>query len=372
MNDSYSIVIIGAGPAGVGLGVTLQNYGISNFVILDKDKVGSTFDNWNHETHFISPSFTTNGFGYPDLNAVTPNSSPAFSLQSEHPSGQEYATYLRTVSLRNQLPVIGNTEVTRIIHNHNSYQLQLSSHQVIEARYVFVGIGDFSYPYSPEIPGKNFGIHYSSISDYDDFEPTEQTIIGGNEAGFDAAINLAKRGIRSTIFTDTTAIDSQSPDPSKRLSTFTLNRFLNYMNMIRIVPGKELISIRKGEPERYYLTFSDTTTAVSQTRPIFATGFAACQSPLIKETFEVKNNRPVLNHYDESTLYPNIFLIGPQVTHDDVVLCYVYKYRQRFAPLTEEILARNGLIVNPMITQAYKDANMYLDNFDECDVDCEC
>lgn len=75
---------------------------------------------------------------------------------------------------------------------------------------------------------------------------------------------------------------------------------------------------------------------------------------------------------DESTKSPNVFLIGPQVTHDDVVLCYIYKYRQRFAPLAEELLARLRMTINPQVTQQYKKANMFLDDFDDCDVNCQC
>ncbi len=44
---------------------------------------------------FISPSFPGNNFGFTDLNAISYDSSPAFSLRREHPSGQEYAHYLQ-------------------------------------------------------------------------------------------------------------------------------------------------------------------------------------------------------------------------------------------------------------------------------------
>ena len=40
-------------------------------------RVGESFLRWPAETRFISPSFTGNFFGAPDLNAITPDSSPA-------------------------------------------------------------------------------------------------------------------------------------------------------------------------------------------------------------------------------------------------------------------------------------------------------
>ncbi|WP_282801985.1 NAD(P)/FAD-dependent oxidoreductase [Secundilactobacillus kimchicus] len=371
MNDQHSIVIIGAGPAGIGLGVALQNYGINDFLILEKETIGHSFESWNPETHFISPSFTTNGFGAPDLNAITPDTSPAYSISSEHPSGKAYASYLRAVSKLSHLPVLQHTGVDRIVPVEDHFELILSSSQILEAQYVFVGIGDFSYPYRPDIPGNNYGIHYADIQTYNHFSDQMQTVIGGNEAGFDVAINLAKRGIPTTIYTTESGLESKAADPSKRLSTFTIGRYLKYADLIHVESHKQLVAIKK-KPTAFKLTFADSSTAISQTKPIFATGFAASQSPLVSSLFDIRANRPLLTAMDESTKSPNVFLIGPQVTHDDVVLCYIYKYRQRFAPLAEELLARLRMTVNPQVTQQYKKANMFLDDFEDCDVNCQC
>ena len=92
-----SVIIVGAGPAGIGVAVTLKRMGI-NFVIVEKDSIGSSFKKWPEETQFISPSFTGNFFKMPDLNAITPETSPAFNLLTEHPNGEEYQEYLEAVS----------------------------------------------------------------------------------------------------------------------------------------------------------------------------------------------------------------------------------------------------------------------------------
>ncbi|MCL4860149.1 MAG: NAD(P)-binding domain-containing protein, partial [Caldilineaceae bacterium] len=81
MPGRYDVVIVGAGAAGVGMGVVLQNLGITNFTLLDRYEVGASFLRWPAEMRFISPSFTSNGFGLLDLNAVTLNTSPAHTLR---------------------------------------------------------------------------------------------------------------------------------------------------------------------------------------------------------------------------------------------------------------------------------------------------
>ena len=77
--SNNDVVIVGAGPAGIGVAVTLKRMGI-NFVIVEKDSIGSSFKKWPEETQFISPSFTGNFFRMPDLNAITPETSPAFNF----------------------------------------------------------------------------------------------------------------------------------------------------------------------------------------------------------------------------------------------------------------------------------------------------
>ena len=60
--------------------------------------VGDTFRRWPAEMRFISPSFNQQGWTSSfDLNSIAYGTSPAFSLHTEHPSGEEYADYLGMV-----------------------------------------------------------------------------------------------------------------------------------------------------------------------------------------------------------------------------------------------------------------------------------
>ena len=81
---NYDVVIVGAGPAGIGISSMLKNFGIEKIIVLDKGKVGDTFDKWPKEMRFITPSFTTNFWGHMDLNSVAYGTSPAFTLETEH------------------------------------------------------------------------------------------------------------------------------------------------------------------------------------------------------------------------------------------------------------------------------------------------
>ncbi|DAC59309.1 MAG TPA: NAD(P)-binding domain-containing protein, partial [Candidatus Poseidoniaceae archaeon] len=53
----YDVIVVGAGAAGVGVGITLQHVGIEKFVIVYRETVGASFAAWPAETRFITPSF---------------------------------------------------------------------------------------------------------------------------------------------------------------------------------------------------------------------------------------------------------------------------------------------------------------------------
>ncbi|TAH03166.1 MAG: hypothetical protein EAZ15_03755 [Sphingobacteriales bacterium] len=44
--QTYPVIIVGAGAAGIGMGVALKDFGINHFVILEEDVIGSSFKNW--------------------------------------------------------------------------------------------------------------------------------------------------------------------------------------------------------------------------------------------------------------------------------------------------------------------------------------
>lgn len=125
------IIIIGAEAAGIGMGVTLVELGVRDFLILEKNEIGQSFKNWPKETRFITPSFSSNGFGMPDLNAVSVDTSPAYTLGKERLSGADFAEYLELVASEYHLPILANTEVTNIQKKGEEYRLQTGAGEFI-------------------------------------------------------------------------------------------------------------------------------------------------------------------------------------------------------------------------------------------------
>lgn len=201
--ETFECVIVGAGAAGIGVGISLVCGGMKrkNMLIIDKSNVGSSFDSWNECTRFISPSWFSNPYGPVDLNAIDPFSSVAvsgdndgkFGDDSQHPSGARYARYLRQRSSEWKLPIRENCDVAQIdkvlgtdAWKAGGFKIEVREgsnkknparseeekiHHTIYSRYVIWCGGEWSYPKFPTALDSPFGerfqlgsyIHYSEM-----------------------------------------------------------------------------------------------------------------------------------------------------------------------------------------------------------------
>src|SRR6056297_2774074 len=125
-HESLNVAIVGAGAAGVGIGAVLADLGLDSYAILERDEIGVSFQQWPDETRLITPSFPSNSFGCRDLNAVTTDTSPAFALDREHPTGREYAKYLRGVVDFHDLPVRTGVHVESFSPHDDGFVLHTS------------------------------------------------------------------------------------------------------------------------------------------------------------------------------------------------------------------------------------------------------
>lgn len=367
----YEVIVIGAGAAGVGLGVALQHAGIQNYLILDRQEVGASFKRWPAEMRFITPSFPTNSIGMLDLNAVALGTSPAYSLKREHPSGWEYAIYLQAVALHFRLPVRLGVDVYWIsAQQEGGFHLE-TSQGPLQARFVVWAAGEFQYPFRPDFPGAEFGKHNSAIDAYQNCSGRQFVVIGGYESGIDAALHLASYGKNVVVLDRNAPWSSESSDPSVSLSTYTQERMESpsLRGKITLAPNSAVQEISHNGKQFEVLTGQGEKWK-TRAEPILATGFVGSTS-LVQEWFEQREDGyPLLNEFDESTTTPGLFLSGPMVRHENHVFCFIYKFRQRFAVVADTIARRLGL--DPQGLELYRNWGMFLDDLSCCGEKCVC
>lgn len=365
----WPCVIVGAGAAGIGIARALQEIDVPA-VILERHEIGGSFRRWPREMRFITPSFPSNSFGTLDLNSIAIGTSPAFTLECEHPTGTQYAEYLRSVVEFFHLPVQTGIDVLSMTARAGGgFELETSAGRIRAANVIWAA-GEFQYPKRKPFPGAEHCLHNSRVKSWRRLAGDEFVVIGGYESGIDAAVHLANAGKRVEVLERSSVWSSDASDPSITLSPFTWDRLMETPDgRIELIDEVEIERIEK---QRGGYTIFDTAGESWRTKrkPILATGFEGSPT-LIRDLFAWRDDGfPLLNDRDESTVAPGLFLVGSLVRHERLVFCFIYKFRQRFGVVANAIGQRLGLDTSAL--QKYRFWGMYLDDLACCGSECVC
>ena len=366
----YDVVVVGAGAAGVGAAVALRHAGIENFIVSERHSVGASFDSWPAETRFITPSYPTNSIGMLDLNSIAIGTSPAFSLGIEHPTGEDYAAYLRAVAHFFEVPVRENTDVLQVAKVGDGFRIDTAD-ETLQARHVIWAAGEFQYPRVSGFDGSRLCCHTATIATYEELDGDDFIVVGGYESGVDVAYHLACRDKRVRLFDKDCPWEDESSDPSVALSPFTLERMREdcFVEQVELFPHTPVESVTRVDA-MYEVKARDGQRFQTRVPPLLAGGFEGSHK-LVADLFERRDDGSLLlSEHDESTIVPGVFLCGPAVRHDNFVFCFIFKYRQRFAVVAKAIATSLGLPAEAL--EEYRNWGMYLDDLSCCGEECVC
>ncbi|MCH6259241.1 NAD(P)-binding domain-containing protein [Puniceicoccaceae bacterium K14] len=372
MNESaFNVVIVGAGPAGLGCALALQEIGVESLVIVESERVGASFQHWPEEMRLITPSFHSNPFFATDLNAVSPRTSPGDLFGAEHLSGKQYAAYLKAVVGHYELPVREGCRVNKVRSDLDGFTLEVYE-ETIKARFVIWATGEFSFPDLDPFPGAGLCRIAPQVGSWQRIQGDEFVVIGGYESGMDAAYHLAARGSKVKVLSRGEPWKIDDPDPSVSLSPFTKERLARIARAlpgsIELLGGREVIEVTH-DGGAYRIFTLDGDSFVSSQAPILATGFEPGIKRQVSSFFEWNQSRPVFSEVDSSTLYPNLFYSGPSLLHRDSKFCFIYKFRARFGVIAQEIGKRLELDTSSL--SEWKKRGFLIEDIDCC-VDCKC
>jgi cation diffusion facilitator CzcD-associated flavoprotein CzcO len=369
------VAIVGAGPAGIGLAITLQRVGSRRVGVLERDRVGANLLRWPAETRFITPSFYGNPFGLVDLNALTPTTSPADLLGIEHPSGPDYVHYLNALAAHHKLQIAENCPVTALARRADGLFQVLTSRGPVLARHVVWATGEFHQPDHTRFVGADLCQHYAEVASFADLDGSERIVIGGFESALDAACHLVAAGKSARVLAPRAHWERpEENDPSIILTPHTRARIeaARTTGRLDLIDGARIASVTRADTG-FLITAEDGRTWSSPHAPINATGFrkgggARQIEPLF--AWHPENGFPLLTEHDESTLTPGLFLVGPHVRHEKIVFCFIYKFRQRFAVVARALAQRLDLDPTPL--EELRPKGFFLDDLSCCLATCDC
>ena len=182
--------------------------------------------------------------------------------------------------------------------------------------------GEFQYPEIDLIPGSKLCLHNSQVESWEDIKGDEIYVIGGYESGIDAAIHLSRSDKKVRVLDRGLYWNKKTTDPSENISPFTLERLRQEMFYKNIdLVSNCVIEEIKLENNKYLIYAKGKSLPYeSDVQPILATGFKGSLVQL-KELFDWNKSKDycLLTDEDESTKTPGLFLVGPQVRHNDLI-----------------------------------------------------
>lgn len=369
-STSYDTIIVGAGPAGLGCALALRQAGVERLLLLERGEIGSSFAAWPREMRMITPSFHGNPFLQTDLNAINPDSSPADLLGREHPSGQDYAAYLKAVARHHALPICEQESVLNVFPQENGFSLETTRRALATKTVVWAG-GEFILPRTKVFLGAELCRHNSTLCSWDAVEGDDVIIIGGYESGIDAAYHLVQRGKRVTILSRGEPWLIDHPDPSESLSPYTKERLLNILRdhpqQLILKAHTEVRSVSK-DVSCYQVAANGGEYFKTVSPPILATGFHSALTA-VRHLFDWEGPVPQFTENDASTRHQGLFYSGPSLIQRGSKFCFIYKFRARFGVIARAIAGQIGLPSPPLAE--YVRRGFLMDDLDCC-VDCEC
>jgi putative flavoprotein involved in K+ transport len=368
----HDVLIIGAGPAGLAVAAALARIGITATVV-DRHGIGASFRRWPEGMRLITPSFTGNQFGLVDLNAITPETSPALSLLEEHPTGDRYADYLEMVAELEGLEVTIGVHVTDVMPTGDDLLLvERRDGDPLRARAVVWAAGEAQYPRTDGIPGTAHALPTVMVRRWDEHPGDDVVVIGGYESGIDAAVQLVERGRRVTV------LDREEPwavldaDPSRTLSPVTHERLrrAHDTGQLTLEADVQVVAIRPTGRHGFEVRAADGRHWFADGPPLLAIGFEGSLT-LVRDRFKFDEHGrvQVTEEADESTVTPGLFLAGPALAHREAIFCFIYKFRQRAGVVARGIGERLGVDTEPL--EALREPGFLLDDLSCCD-DCAC
>lgn len=182
----YDVLIIGAGPCGLAVGIEAAKAGLSH-LILEKGSITESIRRYPKRMRFFSTAENIEIGGIP------------FPISEVKANRSEALQYYRKVAGYYHLNFKLFTEVTQVVKQDDFFEVQTAKGEAYHARKVIIATGYFDFPRHLGIPGENL----PHVTPYYD-EPflysfSKVVIVGAANSAVEAALELYRHDVDVTI-----------------------------------------------------------------------------------------------------------------------------------------------------------------------------
>ena len=312
--DPTDVAIIGGGPIGLELAVSLRHHGVS-LRHFEAGTIGQTITWYPREVRFFSSPERIALAGVPFLTA-----------HQEKATREEYLSYLRAIVGQFGLAVETYKKVTALRATEAGFRLEVvdtpeaahgdlghtspSDPEVVEAKRVVIAIGDMHRPRALDIPGEDLPHVTHYFTEPHAYFGKRVLVIGGKNSAVEAALRCHRAGAEVAISYRRDAFPAQSvkawllPDLNNLVAS----------GQIAFHPETEPVEIVR-DAVRLRDTRTKSETEVAADFVLAMTGYA--QDPTLFERAGVAligtNRRPDVNLETMETNVPGLFAAGTAV-----------------------------------------------------------
>ena len=236
---SYDVIIVGAGPAGIGCAISAVNRGL-NVLVIEKGNVVHSIINFPAQMTFFSTSSELELHGVP------------FNSQGLKPERIEAVKYYQSLVRYFNLPVATMTKVYGLQKENGYFRVlckKADDDFQLQAQCVILATGFYDNPNQLGIPGESL----PHVSHYyrEPFQHFNQdvVVVGGKNSAVEAALDLYRHGARVSLIHRRPEIKESVkywvlPDIENRIKEGSIKVHLN-SQLTRILAGSVEVKDRQ-------------------------------------------------------------------------------------------------------------------------------
>lgn len=307
---SVDVLIVGAGPIGLELAVSLKAMGV-DYEHVDAGQIAQTITWYPRQVRFFSS---------PERIAIA--GVPLQTADQSKATREEYLAYLRSVVQQFQLNIRTYTRVTAIDGRVNDFTITLQhgdDTEQVQTRHIVLAIGDMHGPRYLHIPGEDL----PHVSHYFDEPHTyfhqKLLIVGGKNSAAEAALRCHRAGAKVAISYRKPGFDERSikywllPE-LKSLITQGHIAFYPSTAPRQITRTHVTLASTAGEPrdDAIKTEATEKTWRVEANMVLLLTGYVMDSSLLAQAGVELvgENQAPGFDPQTMQTNVPGLFVAG--------------------------------------------------------------
>lgn len=235
--ESYEVLIIGAGPVGLACGLEAQRRGLPHVILEKGCLTNSLFHFPKHMTFFSTPELLEIG----DV---------PFVISTEKPTRADALNYYRRVAAHFNLNLRLYERVMQVAARPGLFEVA-SARQSYRAKFVVIATGFYDHPNPLGIPGEDLPKVSHYYTEPFPFYRRRVAIIGGKNSAVEAALDLYRHGADVTIIHRGAEIRQSVkywilPDILNRISEGSIKAVFN-ARVTRITPAEIFVHTQSGE-----------------------------------------------------------------------------------------------------------------------------